>query len=286
MADLNPILIQPPIPSSNINVQTVPLVLIHDGGGTVFQYFLLSPIFRPLYGIANPHFESGAPWHGGLREMAAYYAKLIKMAIPSGQILLGGWSLGGYLALEIAHILARDREHEVLGLIMIDSCLPDQQKDAKSAIARQPDPLRFVDDSVSQKRKAQVQRCFSQAGEMLQAWTPPSWGASGDFESDNRRLTEEIPSSAQPPPTVLLRAVDRVPRKDDGDGADDPVDDWRDSNLLGWEQYDRHFIHSVLDVSGHHFNIFDEQNLKSVSTQLRQACDILEHHHNQNKFSD
>lgn len=90
MADLNPILIQPPIPSSNINNRTVPLILIHDGGGTAFQYFLLSPIFRPLYGIANPHFESGEPWSGGLREMAAHYAKLIQMAIPSGQILLGG----------------------------------------------------------------------------------------------------------------------------------------------------------------------------------------------------
>lgn len=176
-----------------------------------------------------------------------------------------GWSLGGFLALEVAHILAPDRGHEVLGLIMIDSCLLDQQKHAKSAVARHPDPLRFVNDSVPQKRKVQVQRCFSQAVEMLQAWTPPSWGASGDVESDNLKLTKELPPSAQPPPTVLLRAVDRVPRKDGGDGAEDPVDDWRDSKLLGWEQYDQHFIHSVLDISGHHFNIFDEQNV-SVGT--------------------
>lgn len=90
MSDSNPVLIQPCLPSSNVSTSAVPLILIHDGGGTVFQYYLLSPLSRPVYGIANPHFESGEPWPGGLHEMAAHYASLIQAAIPSGQILLGG----------------------------------------------------------------------------------------------------------------------------------------------------------------------------------------------------
>lgn len=90
MSDSNPVLIQDYQSSSNISTPAIPLILIHDGGGTVFQYFLLSPLSRPVYGIANPHFESGEPWSGGLPEMAAHYANLIQTAIPSGQILLGG----------------------------------------------------------------------------------------------------------------------------------------------------------------------------------------------------
>ncbi|EHK97751.1 hypothetical protein M7I_6485 [Glarea lozoyensis 74030] len=49
--------------------------------------------------------------------MAEYYVNLIKATYPSGHILLGGWSLGGLIAIQAAHILSNDPELKVVGII-------------------------------------------------------------------------------------------------------------------------------------------------------------------------
>ena len=68
----------------------LPLVLIHDSGGTLFSYYCLGNLASDVYGISNPHFSSGRPWKGGVRQMAKLYAKFIRSVIPNGKILLGG----------------------------------------------------------------------------------------------------------------------------------------------------------------------------------------------------
>lgn len=54
------------------------------------------------------------------------------------------------------------------------------------------------------------------------------------------------------------------------DGAGDPIDEWRESGLLGWEHYDEHSIRWVLDVPGHHFNIFDWHNVSVFNCTSRE----------------
>lgn len=193
-----------------------------------------------------------------------------RLAVASHNDLNLGWSLGGYLALEVAHILAQNREHEVVGLIMIDSPLPHKWEDNSIASISRQDIFRFVEHTVQEKRKLQVQKCFSQAAKMLQAWTLPSWSEPCDVKSNNSKSTKELRPSAQPPPIVLLRAVDRVPWTGDSDGAEDPIDEWRESRELGWENYDQHFIRWVLDIPGHHFNIFDWQKVSVCGCALHE----------------
>jgi hypothetical protein len=67
-----------------------PLVLIHDGGGTTFGYFLLGNLNRSVYALHNPNYITGQPWAGGMDEMARTYLKLIIDAGISGNIFLGG----------------------------------------------------------------------------------------------------------------------------------------------------------------------------------------------------
>lgn len=72
---------------------SIPLVLIHDGGGTVFNYWTLGPLHRQMYAISDPAFDSGAGWkgwEGGLKQMAELYCKQIRSEIGKGNILLGG----------------------------------------------------------------------------------------------------------------------------------------------------------------------------------------------------
>lgn len=71
----------------------IPLVLIHDGGGTVFNYWTLGPLHRQMFGISDPAFDSGAEWRGwegGLKQMAELYCNMIRKEIGKGKILLGG----------------------------------------------------------------------------------------------------------------------------------------------------------------------------------------------------
>lgn len=72
---------------------SLPLVLIHDGGGTVFNYWTLGPLHRQMYAISDPAFDSGAEWKswdGGLKQMAELYCNMIRKEIGTGKILLGG----------------------------------------------------------------------------------------------------------------------------------------------------------------------------------------------------
>lgn len=67
-----------------------PIVLIHDGGGTIFQYFMLGYLGRRTYAIANPYFQSGSQPKGGLPELAKEYAEAIKQEIGKGPVIIGG----------------------------------------------------------------------------------------------------------------------------------------------------------------------------------------------------
>lgn len=47
----NPALIQPGGP----DCRATPIILFHDGGGTTMFYYHLGNLYRPVYGIADPH---------------------------------------------------------------------------------------------------------------------------------------------------------------------------------------------------------------------------------------
>lgn len=86
MSDSNPILIH----AGPTGSRRAPLFLIHDGGGTIFHYFLLKPLNRAVYGIRNPRCQPGQEWEGGLHQMADEYLSLIKPIAQRRPILLGG----------------------------------------------------------------------------------------------------------------------------------------------------------------------------------------------------
>ncbi|KAH7025263.1 Alpha/Beta hydrolase protein [Microdochium trichocladiopsis] len=165
--DQNPVVVQPgPLRGSHA-AAAKPLVLIHDGGGTVFGYFSLGNLKRKVWGVSNPHYSTAEPWAGGMDEMADHYIALIEKAGIRGPVLLGGWSLGGYLALLIAHKL-KDRvssPFSVSGLVLVDSPfhLPASQLtpcDAAPKLDHLPELVR---------------KSFNIADGMLQTWELPEF---------------------------------------------------------------------------------------------------------------
>ncbi|KAI2616962.1 alpha/beta-hydrolase [Hypomontagnella submonticulosa] len=255
----------------------VPLILVHDGGGTHFNYHLLDPIDRPLWGIENARLHDGGWWEGGIPQMAGHYIELLGKILPyGGDILLGGWSLGGHLSLEMAHQIAlaarkgkgssnpgsgtstpRAPKFRVLGMIFIDTVFPRSLADLRGPLPEDPVIL-SAEESKAMILKEKVNVNMTHARMMIQYWNLPKWE-----------------DGLEVPPTILLRAKEAVST----DPSKSFVDYVRDFRLLGWDDYNEehgNFIKGIVDVEGNHFSIFDIENLENVTKKIRDAADKLD----------
>ncbi|MEV5598707.1 amino acid adenylation domain-containing protein [Streptomyces sp. NPDC052496] len=88
----------------------VPLVFVHPIGGEVLCYSELAPSLgddQPFYALQSPDWHAERPT---LERMAADYAEAVVRDVPGRHYRLGGWSMGGVLAMELARELtARGR---------------------------------------------------------------------------------------------------------------------------------------------------------------------------------
>ena len=242
----------------NLSHHGTPIFLIHDGGGTTFAYNCLEALGRIVYGISNPHFFTGAKFEGGLPEMGRLYSSMIIRTIgepdfPSGynagkvDIVLGGWSLGGMLSLEVAKCLADHESIRVTGILMVDTVYPVNLRGSS-------EPLSEFEDSADELTENQrlSRACMTEARRMAEAWDVPVW----DGHLSGKR-----------PKAVLVRATDRVPSRE----KESVLDKARERKMLGWENYDEHMFERIIDVEGHHFDIFDFQRVGKTTQAMRKA---------------
>jgi amino acid adenylation domain-containing protein len=104
----------------------LPLFLVHPVGGTVFCYMELAGHLsadRPVYALQAPAERANIFEVISIEEMAAQYLEELRRVQERGPYLLGGWSMGGVVAFEIARQLVAAGE-EVLLLALVDSEAP------------------------------------------------------------------------------------------------------------------------------------------------------------------
>jgi thioesterase domain-containing protein/aryl carrier-like protein len=122
-----------------------PLFLVHPSGGSVLPYLSLGAHLdprQPLYGLEAIGLDGRAEPLTDLGTMADTYISAIKAVAPEGPVLLGGWSLGGAVAYEMACRLTRAGERVEL-VALLDSGAPPR-------LAERPEvadllPLFFAD---------------------------------------------------------------------------------------------------------------------------------------------
>jgi amino acid adenylation domain-containing protein len=103
-----------------------PFFCVHAVGGTVFSYSDLSRSLgegRPFYALQAEGIEGGQSPRADLEGMAARYVEAVRAVQPAGPYLLGGWSMGGSVAFEMARQL-KARGEEVALLALFDSRAP------------------------------------------------------------------------------------------------------------------------------------------------------------------
>jgi amino acid adenylation domain-containing protein len=103
-----------------------PLFLVHPAGGHVFPYVYLAQYLdpdQPCYGLQARGLEEGQDPHTRIEDMAAYYIKALQTVQPAGPYLLGGWSMGGVVAFEMAQQLHAQGQRVAL-LALLDGRIP------------------------------------------------------------------------------------------------------------------------------------------------------------------
>jgi hypothetical protein len=100
-----------------------PLFLVHGAEGNVLLYNRLRQELgndQPLYGLQASGLDGSKPMQTTLESMASNYLAEIKSVQPEGPYFLGGYCLGGTIALEIAQQMRRAGEKVAL-LAMIET---------------------------------------------------------------------------------------------------------------------------------------------------------------------
>lgn len=103
--------------------------LIHSIAGEFTWSKYLARCLGPrqaVYAFAAPGLNSDAPFFFSLESMASAYLSDMRKVQPSGPYMLGGYSMGGVIAFEMARQLEACGE-QVRLLVMIDAFAPDQE---------------------------------------------------------------------------------------------------------------------------------------------------------------
>jgi amino acid adenylation domain-containing protein len=99
-----------------------PLFLVHPVGGSVFCYMELARALGPDQPVHGLQALEEGPAPATLEEMAAGYLDALRVVHPQGPYRLGGWSMGGIVAFEMARQLAaRGEEVEQLALLDVST---------------------------------------------------------------------------------------------------------------------------------------------------------------------
>jgi amino acid adenylation domain-containing protein len=122
-----------------------PLFLVHPAGGHVFPYIHLAQLLgsdQPCYGLQARGLEDGQDPHTQIEDMAAWYIQALQTLQPAGPYLLGGWSMGGVVAFEMAQQLhAQGQRVALLALLdgripTADETFPEEDAEAISLVER------------------------------------------------------------------------------------------------------------------------------------------------------
>ncbi len=106
-----------------------PVFLIHPPGGVVACYAAVAQPLggdRPVYGIRSRGLHGSEQLPESVAEMAAEYAAAIRAVCPHGPCIVGGWSLGGLVAAEVARELIATGQ-DVDRLLLFDTAIPGSE---------------------------------------------------------------------------------------------------------------------------------------------------------------
>jgi aspartate racemase len=246
-----------------------PLFIVHGVGGNVVNFYGLSMRMganQPVYGVQAQSLLTNQPALLRLKDMAAYYLAEIRKVQPHGPYKFLGYSFGGTVVLEMAHLL-REAGETVALLGMLDAKTLHYEEEmarTRSVQAKiehrvsrfrgntgQLDPksrVAYIWDKIS--TRAIRYSCMAAAALRLRQ-VPSFMKSAYDINFVALRNHTLRPFDGK---LILFRANEQ----DFADGAYD----------LGWGPFFRGGV-EVHELPGDHDRIFLEPNIDALASSLR-----------------
>jgi amino acid adenylation domain-containing protein len=251
-----------------------PLFLVHPAGGDVLCFAglgrYLSPD-QPVYGLQSRGLSGNEAPLDHVEEMAALYLEEMKRVQPAGPYRIGGWSLGGLIAWEMARQL-RERGEEVGLLALLDSSPEIAEGGGEGVFEDDADFLAdmaaYVENlwgkrvGVTREDLKGLER-EEQLARLLEAFREADFLPPGAGLDQVRRVLDVYRANAraaslyEPKPycgrVTLYRA---------GEGEDD----------FGWGRLTAEPV-EVVPVPGHHLTLLAEPNVEVLAERLRASLE-------------
>ncbi|HEV2145827.1 MAG TPA: amino acid adenylation domain-containing protein [Longimicrobiaceae bacterium] len=247
-----------------------PLFFVHGAGGSVLSYAALARHLgsgRPFYALQARGLDGDAAPLATVAEMAASYSHAVQEVQPEGPYLLGGWSMGGTIAFEMARQLeAAGRRVE--RLVLVDAAppasghaVPADDASLLASFARHleipleqlavsPEEILALDPGERLQRAWQA-ACAAQVipPDMDLAHFLPLW----DVFRTNIGASREYRGGTCTADVLLLRAAEQAAGAPGGAG--------------GWEGLTSGRV-DVHTVPGDHFSVVREPHVRALAAEL------------------
>ncbi len=232
-----------------------PFFFVHGMGGSVLRFRDLARHMapdQPFFGIQAQGLDGTQPSLQSVEEMADLYMEDLRAAQPEGPYYLGGYSFGGYVALEMGRRLLAQGD-EIRALILLDTYAGE----SKSVIER------FMTLSIGQKisylkkRAERFRKGIKQRIKFM--FLPP---AVKDVRRACAAAEHNYKVQNYPDRILLFRASEKGLR-----GLEDSSGGWRKYAAGGVE------IH---EIGGDHAKILNEPNVRLLAHELRDCLERLQ----------
>jgi amino acid adenylation domain-containing protein len=246
-----------------------PFFCVHPIGGNVLCYSTLAQHLgpdQPFYGLQAMNLTRETATPARLEESAARYVEAMREVQPRGPYFLGGWSLGGVLAFEIARQLHEQGQHTAL-LALMDSWAPLEENKPRGVVTDDAKLLAHLaasykvplpDDDISWLDSDGQVECVLELAKKANA-LPPDFGAAWlrrllELHRNSLAAVLDYEPEIYPGRITLFRAKR-------GAAPDSPPDDW------GWGRLSAEPV-SVYAVPGDHHTMLSEPHVQTLAGHL------------------
>ena len=222
-----------------------PFFCVHPLWGDVLIYRPLARLLgpdQPFYGLRAVG-SDGSEMRSAfdtIEEMAAHYIREIRTVQPHGPYLLGGFSLGGVVAFEMARQL-RGAGHEVGLLVVIDSSLP-----AEHPTGREP-------------ASDQIPKLIRQ---LARLWNFPH--RHSEFAETHHRMLKAYRPRPYPGRIIFFRAEEASPLSLLGPQEREVQEIWAPLAIGGIE---------IRNVPGSHISLLQEPYISDLAVELKRCLE-------------
>lgn len=257
-----------------------PLFLMHPTGGNVLCYASVAYHLgenQPVYGLQAQGLEGEEEPLDSIEKMASVYLRVLRDHQPQGPYLLGGWSSGGLVAIEVASQLhAQGQQVDLLVLF-----------DAPALFATWPEGAASANGTVSRDSTAALARFIFQINEGKNRTIPEIYAALRQLTPEEQLLhvQEQARAAHVVPADADNSFINRLMRVYDADSratvsyrpqtypgrivyiqseeaTPDTIQAWREIASGGLD---------LFDAPGDHVGMMKEPHVRVVADRL-QAC--------------